>query len=47
MGRSVNFSLSILVSDLQYLADIRQQIPVTSQRRSDIYTVTSVQEGSS
>lgn len=33
--------------DLQYLADIRQQIPVTKQRRSDLYTVTSVQEGSS
>ncbi|KAM4575593.1 omega-amidase NIT2 [Fundulus diaphanus] len=32
--------------DLQYLADIRQQIPITSQRRDDLYTVTSVQEGS-
>uniref|UniRef100_A0A7N6A4T9 omega-amidase n=1 Tax=Anabas testudineus TaxID=64144 RepID=A0A7N6A4T9_ANATE len=33
--------------DLQYLADIRQQIPITTQRRDDLYTVTSVQEGSS
>uniref|UniRef100_A0AAX7VPR7 omega-amidase n=1 Tax=Astatotilapia calliptera TaxID=8154 RepID=A0AAX7VPR7_ASTCA len=33
--------------DLQYLADIRQQIPITSQRRDDLYAVTSVQEGSS
>lgn len=32
--------------DLQYLADIRQQIPITSQRRDDLYTVTSVQQGS-
>uniref|UniRef100_A0A8D0AXY9 omega-amidase n=1 Tax=Sander lucioperca TaxID=283035 RepID=A0A8D0AXY9_SANLU len=29
--------------DLQYLADIRQQIPITAQRRDDIYAVTSVQ----
>ncbi|XP_034387609.1 omega-amidase NIT2 isoform X2 [Cyclopterus lumpus] len=27
--------------DLQYLADIRQQIPVTAQRRDDLYAVTS------
>lgn len=33
--------------DMQYLADIRQQIPISSQRRSDLYTVTSVPEGSS
>ncbi|MEQ2251088.1 Carbon-nitrogen hydrolase [Ilyodon furcidens] len=33
--------------DLQYLADIRQQIPIISQRRDDLYTVTSVQQGSS
>ncbi|KAM7388642.1 hypothetical protein PAMP_024803 [Pampus punctatissimus] len=33
--------------DLQYLADIRQQIPITVQRRDDLYTVTSVQEASS
>ncbi|KAK5620331.1 Carbon-nitrogen hydrolase [Crenichthys baileyi] len=33
--------------DLQYLADIRQQIPITSQRRDDLYTVTSVQQGPS
>uniref|UniRef100_A0A8C5G4R8 omega-amidase n=1 Tax=Gouania willdenowi TaxID=441366 RepID=A0A8C5G4R8_GOUWI len=26
--------------DLQYLADVRQQIPITTQRRDDIYTVT-------
>ncbi|XP_022607158.1 omega-amidase NIT2 isoform X1 [Seriola dumerili] len=32
--------------DLQYLADIRQQIPITAQRRDDLYAVTSVQEGS-
>uniref|UniRef100_A0A3Q4HQF0 omega-amidase n=1 Tax=Neolamprologus brichardi TaxID=32507 RepID=A0A3Q4HQF0_NEOBR len=32
---------------LEYLADIRQQIPITSQRRDDLYAVTSVQEGSS
>lgn len=31
--------------DLQYLADIRQQIPITSQRRNDLYSVNSVQEG--
>ncbi|XP_017278897.1 omega-amidase NIT2 [Kryptolebias marmoratus] len=29
--------------DLQYLADIRQQIPITSQRRDDLYAVTSLQ----
>ncbi|XP_056270718.1 omega-amidase NIT2 [Pseudoliparis swirei] len=29
--------------DLQYLADIRQQIPVTAQRRDDLYEVTSTQ----
>uniref|UniRef100_G3PL40 omega-amidase n=1 Tax=Gasterosteus aculeatus aculeatus TaxID=481459 RepID=G3PL40_GASAC len=28
--------------DLQYLADIRQQIPVTAQRRDDLYAVTSL-----
>ncbi|XP_061593870.1 omega-amidase NIT2 [Cololabis saira] len=33
--------------DLQYLADIRQQIPITSQRREDLYTVASVQKASS
>uniref|UniRef100_A0A673BJ59 omega-amidase n=1 Tax=Sphaeramia orbicularis TaxID=375764 RepID=A0A673BJ59_9TELE len=33
--------------DLQYLADIRQQIPITSQRRGDLYTVTAIQEASS
>ncbi|XP_030583529.1 omega-amidase NIT2 [Archocentrus centrarchus] len=33
--------------DLQYLADVRQQIPITSQRRNDLYAVTSAQEGSS
>ncbi|XP_034036497.1 omega-amidase NIT2 [Thalassophryne amazonica] len=32
--------------DLQYLADIRKQIPVISQRRDDLYSVTVVQEGS-
>uniref|UniRef100_A0A4W6DZ97 omega-amidase n=1 Tax=Lates calcarifer TaxID=8187 RepID=A0A4W6DZ97_LATCA len=32
---------------LQYLADIRQQIPITAQRRDDLYAVTCVQEGSS
>ncbi|KAM9384704.1 omega-amidase NIT2 [Pholidichthys leucotaenia] len=32
--------------DLQFLSNIRQQIPITSQRRDDLYTVTSVQEGS-
>ncbi|XP_068599804.1 omega-amidase NIT2 [Brachionichthys hirsutus] len=31
--------------DLQYLAEIRQQIPITAQRRHDVYTVTSPQEG--
>ncbi|KAL1023420.1 hypothetical protein UPYG_G00040610 [Umbra pygmaea] len=31
--------------DLQYLADVRQQIPITSQRRTDLYTVNAVQEG--
>ncbi|KAJ0032124.1 hypothetical protein NQD34_002205 [Periophthalmus magnuspinnatus] len=30
--------------DLQYLADIRQQIPITTQRRNDLYTVTTVPE---
>ncbi|XP_061680378.1 omega-amidase NIT2 isoform X2 [Syngnathoides biaculeatus] len=29
--------------DLQYLADVRQQIPVTAQRRHDVYDVTSAQ----
>ncbi|CAL1593323.1 unnamed protein product [Knipowitschia caucasica] len=33
--------------DLQYLADIRQQIPLTVQRRHDLYTVTTVSEDSS
>lgn len=33
--------------DLQYLADVRQQIPITAQRRDDLYTVTTVKEGSS
>ncbi|KAM8888125.1 omega-amidase NIT2 isoform 1-T1 [Synchiropus picturatus] len=32
--------------DLQYLSEIRQQIPITSQRRDDIYTVTTVQDTS-
>lgn len=44
-------NVSVLVChwspDLQYLADIRQQIPITAQRRDDLYNVTSVQEGSS
>lgn len=31
--------------DLQYLADVRQQIPITKQRRNDLYSVNSVQEG--
>lgn len=31
--------------DLQYLADVRQQIPITAQRRSDLYAVNTVQEG--
>ncbi|XP_056132173.1 omega-amidase NIT2 [Lampris incognitus] len=31
--------------DLQYLADVRQQIPITAQRRSDLYSVNAVQEG--
>uniref|UniRef100_A0A671RS52 omega-amidase n=1 Tax=Sinocyclocheilus anshuiensis TaxID=1608454 RepID=A0A671RS52_9TELE len=30
---------------LQYLADMRQQIPITTQRRNDLYSVNSVQEG--
>ncbi|XP_037554248.1 omega-amidase NIT2 [Nematolebias whitei] len=32
--------------DLQYLADIRQQIPITCQRRDDLYAVTSLQDRS-
>lgn len=46
---ALNLSVSScdLFPDLQYLADIRQQIPITAQRRDDLYTVTSVQEGSS
>ncbi|XP_046893060.1 omega-amidase NIT2 [Hypomesus transpacificus] len=31
--------------DLQYLADVRQQIPITAQRRGDLYSVNAVQEG--
>lgn len=31
--------------DLQYLADVRQQIPITTQRRNDIYTVNQLNEG--
>ncbi|XP_026801421.2 omega-amidase NIT2 [Pangasianodon hypophthalmus] len=31
--------------DLQYLADVRQQIPITTQRRNDIYAVNTVNEG--
>ncbi|XP_062854049.1 omega-amidase NIT2 [Trichomycterus rosablanca] len=30
--------------DLQYLADVRQQIPITMQRREDIYKVNVVNE---
>ncbi|XP_003973949.2 omega-amidase NIT2 [Takifugu rubripes] len=33
--------------DLQYLAEIRKQIPITTQRRHDLYTVMSAQGGSS
>ncbi|XP_057697374.1 omega-amidase NIT2 isoform X2 [Corythoichthys intestinalis] len=29
--------------DLQYLADVREQIPITAQRRHDVYAVTSAQ----
>uniref|UniRef100_A0A8C6TIE0 omega-amidase n=1 Tax=Neogobius melanostomus TaxID=47308 RepID=A0A8C6TIE0_9GOBI len=32
--------------DLQYLADIRKQIPITVQRRNDLYSVTTVPETS-
>uniref|UniRef100_A0A3P9PWP3 omega-amidase n=1 Tax=Poecilia reticulata TaxID=8081 RepID=A0A3P9PWP3_POERE len=32
--------------NLQYLADIRQQIPISSQRRDDLYAVTAMQQGS-
>ncbi|KAG9335122.1 hypothetical protein JZ751_005685 [Albula glossodonta] len=32
--------------DLQYLSDVRQQIPISSQRRGDLYSVSAVQEGS-
>ncbi|KAG5275992.1 hypothetical protein AALO_G00126750 [Alosa alosa] len=31
--------------DLQYLADIRQQIPITMQKRTDLYSVNTVQDG--
>uniref|UniRef100_A0A8B9JRV5 omega-amidase n=1 Tax=Astyanax mexicanus TaxID=7994 RepID=A0A8B9JRV5_ASTMX len=31
--------------DLQYLSDVRQQIPITTQRRNDIYSVSAVNEG--
>ncbi|XP_051996497.1 omega-amidase NIT2-like [Xyrauchen texanus] len=31
--------------DLQYLADVRQQIPITLQRRNDLYCVNTVQDG--
>uniref|UniRef100_A0A3B3UFC3 omega-amidase n=1 Tax=Poecilia latipinna TaxID=48699 RepID=A0A3B3UFC3_9TELE len=38
---------SIIYADiLQYLADVRQQIPISSQRRDDLYAVTAVQQGS-
>lgn len=30
--------------DLEYLAEIRQQIPITTQRRHDLYTVSTVPE---
>nr|XP_057929934.1 omega-amidase NIT2 isoform X2 [Doryrhamphus excisus] len=30
--------------DLQFLADVRQQIPITAQRRHDLYAVTSAQD---
>uniref|UniRef100_A0A3P9JEM3 omega-amidase n=1 Tax=Oryzias latipes TaxID=8090 RepID=A0A3P9JEM3_ORYLA len=36
----------LCVADLQYLSDIRRQIPITAQRRDDLYSVTSVQEAS-
>ncbi|KAJ8255840.1 hypothetical protein COCON_G00197040 [Conger conger] len=31
--------------DLQYLSDMRQQFPISSQRRSDLYSVNATQEG--
>ncbi|KAL2090004.1 hypothetical protein ACEWY4_014692 [Coilia grayii] len=31
--------------DLQYLADVRQQIPITAQKRTDLYSVNTVQDG--
>ncbi|XP_058495309.1 omega-amidase NIT2 [Solea solea] len=33
--------------DLQYLSDVRKQIPITSQRRHDIYEVSCVKEAES
>ncbi|XP_028856774.1 omega-amidase NIT2 [Denticeps clupeoides] len=30
--------------DLQYLAAVRQQIPITTQRRNDLYTVSAVMD---
>uniref|UniRef100_A0A3Q3QW72 omega-amidase n=1 Tax=Monopterus albus TaxID=43700 RepID=A0A3Q3QW72_MONAL len=44
LGSPLNLSY-LSSSPLQYLADIRQQLPITAQRRNDLYTVTSVQEG--
>lgn len=40
-------TLSQLVVDLQYLADVRKQIPITTQRRHDLYAVMQTQGGSS
>lgn len=37
-------SVNHLFADLQYLSDVRQQIPITAQRRHDLYSVKAEQE---
>lgn len=31
--------------DLEYLSEVRQQLPITKQRRDDLYAVEAVNEG--
>lgn len=45
LDSSSSYYYYVSLVDLQYLADVRQQIPITKQRRTDIYTVNAVNEG--
>uniref|UniRef100_A0A4W4EDD3 omega-amidase n=1 Tax=Electrophorus electricus TaxID=8005 RepID=A0A4W4EDD3_ELEEL len=41
----LGLDIVIINFNLQYLADVRQQIPVTKQKRDDLYMVNIVHEG--